>query len=214
MSLSKEKIIESEKEIDYLTEDMIINNQKYVCLSFLKPSNINKENKDDALSVCGVKIRGTYETYDEAKKRAEYLQRYDKYHNIYIGEVGKWCPFEDNPEKAKDCEYMNKDLNKLMKTYIEQQDKAKEYHELRKQDMVTKALEEVDKKKKLNQNIDISNSSSNRKKNNKIDKLQKQLEINKKELEDEKNEITSSINKIRELEEELADKMKDLLPNN
>ena len=30
----------------------------------------------------------------------------DPYHNIYVGNVGKWLPFEDNPEKAKDNNYM------------------------------------------------------------------------------------------------------------
>ena len=204
------------KEIDYLTEDPIINNQKYVCISFLKPSNIDEKARDKDLSVCGVKIRGSFETYDEAKKRAEFLQKCVHYHNIYIGEVGKWCPFEDNPEKAKDCEYMNKDLNKLMKIYSEQQEQAKEHHEIRKQTMIKKALEEVEDKKKSNKIIednDSENASKKKKKqasNNKIEQIQKKIEEDKKDLEQDKNEVSMNINKIRELEEELSKKIKEL----
>ena len=209
MSLSKED------EIDYLMEDPIINNQRYICLSFLKPSNIDEENRDKNLTVSGVKVGGSYETYEDAKKRAEFLQKHNKYHNIYIGEVGKWCPFEDNPDKAKDCEYMNKDLNKLMKTYLEQQEKAKEYHETRKQDMVKKAVESSENQKKLNKiNEENEEKESGNKKKNKLDKIQKKLETEKKDLEYDKNEVTTNINKIRELEEELAEKIKELEANN
>ena len=212
MSLSKEEEV---KDIDYLIEDPIINNQRYVCLSFLKPSNIDEENRDKNLTVSGVKIGGSYETYEEAKKRAEFLQKHNKYHNIYIGEVGKWCPFEDNPDKAKDCEYMNKDLNKLMKTYLEQQEKAKEYHETRKQDMVKKAVESSENQKKLNKiNEDKEENESGNKKKNKLNKIQKKLETEKKDLEHDKNEVTANINKIRVLEEELAEKIKELEANN
>ena len=211
MSLSKEEV----KDIDYLIEDPIINNQRYVCLSFLKPSNIDEENRDKNLTVSGVKVGGSYETYEDAKKRAEFLQKHNKYHNIYIGEVGKWCPFEDNPDKAKDCEYMNKDLNKLMKTYLEQQEKAKEYHETRKQDMVKKAVESSENQKKLNKiNEENEEKESGNKKKNKLDKIQKKLETEKKDLEYDKNEVTANINKIRELEEELAEKIKELEANN
>jgi hypothetical protein len=138
----------TKKEIDYLTEDPTISEQKYMCISFLKPSSVDAKNKPKNLTVCGVKIRGSYSTYEEAKARADFLQKCDQYHNIYIGEVGKWCPFEDNPEKAKDSEYMNKDLNKLMKSYWKQQSDAKEHHEIRKQEMIKKAMDEVNKKKK------------------------------------------------------------------
>jgi len=211
MSLSKEEV----KDIDYLIEDPIINNQRYVCLSFLKPSNIDEENRDKNLTVSGVKIGGSYETYEDAKKRAEFLQKHNKYHNIYIGEVGKWCPFEDNPDKAKDCEYMNKDLNKLMKTYLDQQEKAKEYHETRKQDMVKKAVESSENQKKLNKiNEDKEENESGNKKKNKLNKIQKKLETEKKDLEYDKNEVTTNINKIRELEDELAEKIKELEANN
>ena len=153
---SKKNRTNTSNEIDYLTEDPIITTQIFVCVSFLKNSSVDESKRDPKLTVCGFKVRGSYETYEEAKKRAEFLQKCDPYHNIYIASVGKWCPFEDNPEKAKDNEYMNKDLNKLMKSYTEQQTEAKDFHEIRKQDMVRKAMEEA-KKIKENQTDEVIN---------------------------------------------------------
>ena len=229
---------ESKKNVDkadYLTEDPVISSQKFMCISFLKPSNIDDKNRDKNLTVCGVKIRGCYESYEEAKARADFLQKCDQHHNIYIGEVGKWCPFEDNPDKAKDCEYMNKDLNKLMKTYMNQQAEAKDYHEIRKQEMMSQAVEEATKKKKQNEkkkkekDTDVSEVSevsivsevpntsdvsdvldTSEDKHKKIKDLKSNLELDKKELDKEKTEINESINKLRALEQELSEKMKEL----
>lgn len=245
---------------DYLTEDQPLPNQKFMCISFLKPSNIDDKSKVGNLTVSGVKVRGCYETLEEAKARADFLQRCDQYHNIYIGEVGKWCPFEDNPEKAKDSEYMNKDLNKLMKTYMKQQTEAKDYHEIRKQEMMNQAFDEAARKKKLNKknkkkekkrllqelNNAINNNNSGvsvvpesevvkateveededddveegvatakvktkLKTKEEIIKSQKsELDADKEKLDREKKEINENINKLRSLEQELLEKMKEL----
>ena len=50
------------------------------------------------------------------------------------GEMGKWLPFDPNPDSqaVKDSEYANEELNKMMKGYLENQEKAKLYHEQRK----------------------------------------------------------------------------------
>jgi len=180
-------------EEDLLTEDPIIRDQQYVCLSFLKPSSIEEAKRDKDLTVCGVKVRGSYSSYEEAKKRAEYLQKLDSLHNIYIGEVGKWCPFEDDISKAEDSEYMNKDLNKLMKNYNKQQIEAKEYHEIRKRTMMEEIKKEQDhKKKEISENTDTM-----------VNNLTVELEKDDKEINIQKNEIDENIKKLKELELEL-----------
>jgi len=217
--------------IDYLTEDPIFTGQKFVCVSFLKPSQLEEKYRTNDLTVCGFKVRGSFDSYEEAQKRCEFLQKVDEKFNIYIAEVGKWCPFEDNPEKAKDSEYMNKDLNKLMKNYWKQQSDAKEFHEIRKQEMVNKALEEVEKKKKDNndndnddeqiqeldeQSINQISKAKKNKKTKKVDKnvilndLKSDLDENKKDLEKEKKEVDDNINTLRKLEDELAEKIKEM----
>ena len=50
---------------DYLFEDPPINGQKFVCISVLTPKNFKEETTMHTL-----KVRGTYDTYEDAKKRA------------------------------------------------------------------------------------------------------------------------------------------------
>jgi hypothetical protein len=133
-------------EPDYLFEDPPINNQKFVCISVLTPKNFKEETTMHTL-----KVRGSYDTYEEAKKRADFLRNIDSNINVYVGEVGKWLPFEDNPENAKDHDYQNKRLNSMMKGYLENQEKAKEFHEQRKNEMIMKSLKENEEKEKRKQ---------------------------------------------------------------
>ena len=119
-------------KVDYLTEDSILpQGQKYVCLSFLT----DKENKT---TLSGIKIRGVFETYDEACAHCKNLQAIDPAFNVFVGEMGKWLPFDPNPDSqaVKDSEYADDQLNKMMKGYLENQEKAKLYHEQRKNEMV------------------------------------------------------------------------------
>jgi hypothetical protein len=222
----------SPEEIDYLTEDPVIEEQKFVCVSFLKPSSIVEEKRPKDLSVCGFKVRGGYSTYEEAKARADFLNKCDPYHNIYIAEMGKWCPFEDDTEKAKDSEYMNKDLNKLMKSYWNQQTEAKQFHELRKQEMVQKALEDVNKRREENETMDekddlVSESTdatvtdgeqmqtakskkSKKPKSVKLNEMKTDLEGDKSDLDKEKNEVDENIKTLRRLEDELSERIKEM----
>ena len=159
------------KKIDYLTEDIEIPNQKYVVLSILSPG-FNKSL--DKYDIRGIKIRGVYATYEEAMERCEYLQGADTLHNVFIGEVGKWCPFVDDPEKAKDSQYAEAKLQTLMKSYLENQVKAKQLYEARKNEMMMQSMTQQltdEKKKKKNKkknrttsdgvNIESSDLASN-----------------------------------------------------
>jgi len=131
--------------VDYLYEDPVISNQKFVCISILTPKNFK-----ETTTMHTLKVRGSFDTYEEAAKRAEYLRNIDSNINVYVGEVGKWLPFDDDPEHAKDHNYQNKRLNDMMKGYLENQEKAKEHHEQRKNQMIMEALKENEEKAKKN----------------------------------------------------------------
>lgn len=68
-------------------------------------------------SVRGVKIRGTYSTYEEAAKRAAELQRSDRAFHVFVGQVGYWLPWDPTPDNVQDQQYLEKELNELMKNY-------------------------------------------------------------------------------------------------
>jgi hypothetical protein len=124
--------------IDYLTEDSILpSDQKFVCLSFLS----NKNDTEERL-IAGIKVRGVFSTYEAACAHAKTLQTVDTYFNVFVGEMGKWLPFDPNPDSVKEAEYANEQLNNMMKSYMENQEKAKIYHEHRKNELMRKNVVE------------------------------------------------------------------------
>jgi Family of unknown function (DUF5832) len=82
-------------------------------------------------SMRGVKIRGVYGNTKEAELKAKKLQTKDKYHNIFMAEVGKWTPWDPSPHEVKDQEYNNDQLNNLMKKYKENEDSREQFFEER-----------------------------------------------------------------------------------
>lgn len=91
----------------------------------------------------GIKLRGSYETIEEAKQQAARLSQVDKLFNVYVAQVGCWCPWDPNPENIDNVEYANAQLNTLMKKYKEEQQKKDEYFELRKLDMMKRSVPET-----------------------------------------------------------------------
>jgi hypothetical protein len=90
------------------------------------------------------KIRGVYPTYEKAQKRCEDIRKFDKYHHVFVGDVGKWLPWDDDASNAEEAVYAEPKLNEMMKSYKESQAKAAEYNEERKMQAHAEAI----KKKK------------------------------------------------------------------
>lgn len=84
-------------------------------------------------SMRGVKVRGVYNNTKEAELKAKKLQQKDKYHNIFMGEVGKWTPWDPSPHEVQDQDYNNDQLNTLMKKYKENEDSREKFFEERTQ---------------------------------------------------------------------------------
>lgn len=142
--------IESKYPDDKEFIDTIRNNTKY--LSDVKEmdeqykfqKNINSESVEKLFhadnnfqtTMRGIKVRGVFETLNEAKNRSEFLKRTDKNHNIFIGQVGVWCPFSPNPDEISDQEYSETQLNTLMKEYKKNQETKDEIFENRKQTII------------------------------------------------------------------------------
>lgn len=79
-------------------------------------------------TVQGVKVRGTYDTYNEAVSRAKTLQKLDPSFNVYVGQVGFWLPWDPEPHEVADQEYADDQLNTLMKKYNENEQKRDELY--------------------------------------------------------------------------------------
>lgn len=124
------------KKIDHLPEDKPIIGQRFVCLSFVSPEGIRN------CTTRGLKVRGVYATYEEAQERCQELQTIDSDFDIFIGEVGKWLPWDPDPNSAKDQKYQEKELQNLVDGYKKNLDKATKLQEERKKDMIERAAKE------------------------------------------------------------------------
>lgn len=127
------------KKIDHLIEDEPIPGQLFVCVSFLSPEGIRN------CKVRGLKIRGVYGSKDEADKRAKYLQSTDPDFHVFVGEIGKWLPWDPDPNSATEQEYREEELQKLMEAYKENRKHVKDLEKERKDEMMNNA--KVDSKK-------------------------------------------------------------------
>ena len=72
---------------------------------------------DKKTSIRGVKVRGCYDSYDQAERRAKDLQRTDRSFHVFVGQVGYWLPWDPNADQVQDEEYLEGELNTLMKEY-------------------------------------------------------------------------------------------------
>lgn len=122
-------------KIDYVREDDPIDGQRFCCVSFLSPEGIKN------CTLRAVKIRGVFATQDEANDRARKVREKEPWFHVYVGDVGKWLPHDPDPSSgAKSQEYMEEELNDLMKKYLQNREQASSHHEARKQQMLAKHM--------------------------------------------------------------------------
>jgi seryl-tRNA synthetase len=175
---------------DYLTEDtsLLPKNQSFVCLSFLTPT------KEDKATLSGIKIRGVFSNYEEACEHAKKVQSVDKYHNVFVGEMGKWLAFDPDPDSefVKDSEYANQKLNSIMKNYQENQEKSKLFHEHQKNIQIQKNLDSnIEQRQKNKQELNET--------------MVEASEAEKEKLVQNMDEIEKQIQKMEERKQELKD---------
>tara|TARA_Y100000746_G_C15441875_1_gene423253 strand:- start:971 stop:1579 length:609 start_codon:yes stop_codon:yes gene_type:complete len=98
----------------------------------------------------GVKIRGTYNTYDEATQRAKILQSSDRDFHVFVGQVGYWLPWDPNADNIAEQEYMEKELNELMRNYKSNQLQRDMFYQNQVDEQRKRAQDETEKKKQKN----------------------------------------------------------------
>jgi hypothetical protein len=113
-------------EQDYTT----VPGQLYACLSVVGPEAPQKNDK------FGIKIRGAFNSRDEAASHAKRLQKEDATFDIYVVDLYKWLLIPPDPTKIEDVHYTNEKLEELMSGYKENQAQAAQMFAERKRDMI------------------------------------------------------------------------------
>jgi hypothetical protein len=116
--VNKNKIVEA-------WDDFMFNNREKLEYEFHSA-------EDFRTTVRGLKVRAVTSTTKEAELRAKKLQQKDKYHNIFIGEVGKWLPWDPAPAQVGEQQYAEERLNTLMQKYKQNEDEKEQFFEERK----------------------------------------------------------------------------------
>lgn len=109
------------------------------------------EQNDFQTSLRGIKVRGVFDTRQEAEARAKKLSTTDSSFHVFIGQVGYWLPWDPNADKVADEVFQNSQLNDMMEKYQENNVNRDIFYEEQKRDRIKAAQEEVAqaKKKKL-----------------------------------------------------------------
>jgi hypothetical protein len=90
----------------------------------------------------GLKIRGSYPTQEEAELRCKMLREIDPNHDVYVGPIGMWMPWDPEAYKTGRVEYMEEELNKLMSEKNKNESNAKSTFEQRVKETKQKAIDD------------------------------------------------------------------------
>lgn len=104
-------------------------------------------------SVRGLKIRGVFPSQEEAEIKCKKIRELDPNHDILVGPVGIWLPWDPDAYKTGRIEFMEDELNQLHNEKIKNESKAKEEFERRVKETKKKAIEE---------NIKLAKKSGNK----------------------------------------------------
>lgn len=108
---------------------------------------------DFQTSVRGLKIRGVFPSQEEAEMKCKKIRDLDPNHDILVGPVGIWLPWDPDAYKTGRIEFMEDELNQLHSEKIKNEQKAKEEFERRVKETKKKAIEE---------NIKLAQKSGNK----------------------------------------------------
>jgi len=115
-------------------------------------AKFQKQNKFQT-SVRGLKFRGAFGSQEEAELKSKKLREADPNHDIFVGPVGVWMPWDPDAYKTGRIEFMEEELNQLHHEKLKNEAKAKEDFENRIKETKRKAIEENIKKAKQSGNV-------------------------------------------------------------
>jgi hypothetical protein len=119
-------------------------------------------------NVRGIKVRGSFPTQEEAEMKCKSLREVDPNHDVFVGPVGTWMPWDPEAYKTNKVEYMEEELNQLMHEKINNEKSAKDEFEKRVKEAKEKAMEDNQKlaektgnvlTQKLNEDGELVNTS-------------------------------------------------------
>jgi len=104
-------------------------------------------------SVRGLKVRGVFASQEEAEQKSKKLREQDPNHDIFVGPVGVWVPWDPDAYKTGRVEHLEEELNALHKEKIKNEEMAKKEFEDRVRESKKQAIMENIEKAKASGNV-------------------------------------------------------------
>ena len=104
-------------------------------------------------STRGLKLRGVFNSQEEAELRCKKIREFDPNHDIYVGPIGMWIPWDPDAYKTGRVEFMEEELNQLHSEKLKNETKAKEEFDRRIKETKQKAIKENIELAKKNGNV-------------------------------------------------------------
>ncbi len=167
-----------------------------------------KKKNEFQTNIRGVKVRGSYPSQEEAELRCKMLREIDPNHDVFVGPVGMWMPFDPEAYKTGKVEYMEDELNQLMHEKVKNESKAKDEFEKRIKDAKRKAIEDniqkaKDSGNKLTQTL---NNDGNLVSVNDINTVDNKFKDNNVEVSDIRKELFEGDNVVTSTQNTDADR--------
>ena len=125
--------------VNHLEADTFtIPGQNYALINVVSPKS-NQKNEDFA-----VKIKGVFATLEDAKEHAAKINKLDPTFDLFLVELYKWLPIPPSIDDIENKEYQDKKLNDIIISHHDEQIKAKEFFEQRKNELVQGKIEPND----------------------------------------------------------------------
>ena len=126
------------------------------------------EHSNFKTNVRGVKIRGVFDTHGEAERKAKMLQKRDRSFHVFVGQMGYWLPWDPCADKVQNEEYLEEELNTLMKEYKENEVRKDMFYEEQKREKTQAAVRErleAEKKNKeaqeaMNTSVEVTDTDA------------------------------------------------------
>ena len=141
ISKDMEEFVQEEKDNLFLT-NLSDDYKSFIELHEEKLQTEFNEVCDFQTNTRGIKVRGVFETQQEAEVRCKMLREHDPNHDVYVGQVGMWMPFHPEAYRTGRVEYLEKELNELMANKKKNDETSKEEFNKRVKESKRKAIEE------------------------------------------------------------------------
>jgi hypothetical protein len=143
------------EEADKLKEQSTIEDDYSNFLDKNEDKLTQQFSKDNAFqtSVHGFKARGNFATQEEASEHAKKTRNRDPNHSTFVGPIGIWLPWDPNPYKTQQVEFMEEQLNQLHKEKMKNEELAKQEFDNRIRETKKKAIQE---------NIELARKTGNK----------------------------------------------------